>query len=285
MVKIYDRAKKSYYEETQYGENYLNFLYHTVPGRILLRIAVGSPFSEINRILMDRKKSAKKIEPFVNKYKIRMSDFEQRPYVSYNDFFTRKFANGARKIDSNRVIAPADAKLLAFSITDDLSLLIKHSCYSLSSLFRDEKLAEQFRNGTCLVYRLTVDDCHRYCYIENGIITKQKRIPGVLHTVSSISNQEKIYTENKRVYSLIETKKLGKVVQMEVGAMLVGRIVNKDSHQAVKGKEKGYFHYGGSTIIVFYEEGKISVDEDILKHSQKQVETKVTYGEGVGNYV
>ena len=39
-------------------------------------------------------------------------------------------------------------------------------------------------------------------------------------------DQLPVYTENSREYTVIKTDTFGPVVQMEVGAMLVGRIVN-----------------------------------------------------------
>ena len=55
-----------------------------------------------------------------------------------------------------------------------------------------------------------------------------------------------IYKQNSRSYTIIESKNFGKMIQMEVGAMMVGRIVNHDKKQCFKGEEKGYFEFGGS---------------------------------------
>ena len=62
--------------------------------------------------------------------------------------------------------------------------------------------------------------------------------------------------------SVLETRHLGRIVQIEVGAMLVGRIVNARTEGAfVRGEEKGKFEFGGSTILLLLRKGKIEVEK------------------------
>ena len=62
--------------------------------------------------------------------------------------------------------------------------------------------------------------------------------------------------------------------------MLVGRIVNHHGTCTVtRGEEKGFFQYGGSTVIVLVEKGRITVREDLLTHSTNNTETPVKLGE------
>ena len=287
MIKIYDRQNQTYYTEVQYGEKLLNFLYHTFWGRILLKLITNRSFSKLNAIYNNSKASISKIKPFIEKYKIEMNDFESKKYQSFNDFFTRSLITGKRDISSDPelVIAPADSKLTVYHITKNLQISVKNSTYSMNEILRDRDLSREYENGLCLVYRLTVDDYHRYCYIDDGEIVGQKRIKGRLHTVSSISKDYKVYIENQREYQVINTRNLGRIIQMEVGALLVGRIVNTQSKLAMRGEEKGYFSYGGSTIIVFIKANQVIIDGDIIKHSRENIETKVKYGEAVGRII
>ena len=62
-----------------------------------------------------------------------------------------------------------------------------------------------------------------------------------------------IIIQNSREYAVIDSEEYGKIVQMEVGALLVGKISNKGyvaGDEVRKGEEKGYFEYGGSSIVV-----------------------------------
>ena len=61
------------------------------------------------------------------------------------------------------------------------------------------------------------------------------------------------------------------------------KIENKvKSGMVKKGLEKGYFKYGGSTIVLLFEKNKIALDEEIINNSLNGLETYVKYGEKIG---
>ena len=130
---------------------------------------------------------------------------------------------------------------------------------------------------------MTVDDYHRYHYIDDGKIIGNKFINGKFHTVNPIANDYyPIYKQNTRSYTVIESKNFGKMVQMEVGAMMVGRIVNYPKKQCYRGEEKGYFEFGGSTVVILLKENQAIIDEDIVKNTINDKETVVKLGESIG---
>ena len=134
------------------------------------------------------------------------------------------------------------------------------------------------------MFRLCVDDYHRYIYADSGKVTGIGWIPGILHTVNPVANDHfPIYKENTREYCVLQSENFGEMIQMEVGAMLVGRIRNHSRGQAVRrGWEKGRFEFGGSTVILMTKKGAAVPDRDILDHSRQGWETKVRLGERVG---
>lgn len=136
-----------------------------------------------------------------------------------------------------------------------------------------------------MIFRLCVDDYHRYCYIDDGVKNEDIFIKGELHTVNPIALEKyNIYKRNCREYTMLHTENFGDVVQVEVGAMLVGRIKNRhwNTHYFSKGEEKGMFEYGGSTVVLLFEKDTVEVDKDILANSAKGIETAVKYGEKIG---
>lgn len=285
MVKVYDRKANTFYTEEQYGEKQLKLLYHTIPGRILLKLYFSTGlYSAIHALSENTKKSAEKIPAFIEKNHIRMEDFEKSEYGSFGEFFIRKIKTGARPIaaEEEALIAPADAKLLVYPIDENTMLSVKGHRYSVEEIVKSKELAEAYKGGLCLVFRLSVDDYHRYCFIDEGKILSKKQIKGQLHTVSSLSEAYKIYAENQREYALLETKHFGQMIQMEVGAMQVGKIVNYPVEHFERGTEKGYFEFGGSTIILLLRADTATIESDILKMSEQKIETKVRYGERIG---
>jgi len=264
----------------------LSYLYKSQPGRILLKVLVQPWVSKLSGAVLDSSWSKVLIPLFIKSYKINMDEYEERGFSSYNDFFTRRIKAGKRVIDQepDHLIAPCDGKLTVYHIDEDSKFIIKDTPYTLHSLLRSRKLADYYKGGTLLVFRLTVDDYHRFCYIDNGKKTKNYHIKGVFHTVNPLANEHfPIYKENTREFSLLDSENFGRIMIMEVGALLVGRIVNYHEEKEVKrGEEKGKFEFGGSTIAVCLKKGKANIDEDIIRNSAKGIETVVRMGEKIG---
>ena len=92
-----------------------------------------------------------------------------------------------------------------------------------------------------------------------------------------------IYKENAREFTVLHTDAFGDAVMMEVGALLVGKIVNHPGDPLVtRGQEKGYFRFGGSTVVVVLKAGAAQIDPDLLENSGEGIETQVRYGEKIG---
>lgn len=278
----YDRQLKEIKEQKEYQEGLLKFLYNTMPGRFLLKNIVIKPWiSEKRSKYQKSSASAKDIKPFIEKYNVLVNDNQINDWHSFNDFFTRK-KDVVIDEKINSLISVADSKMLVYQISDDTKLKIKNSVYSVSDIIKDDKLAAEYKNGTCLVFRLSVDDYHRYHYPDSGSLILNKKIPGVLHTVRPISDKYKVYSQNSREVNVLDMNHLGKIIQIEVGALMVGKIVNHGHKEFEKGQEKGYFEFGGSTIVLLLKENAVILDDDIIKYSQQEIETKVFAGEKIG---
>ncbi len=269
----------------QSQDNLLKSLYTSIFGRCVLKVLTLPFITNIGGKYMSSSFSKRRIKPFIEENHIDMSQYITQTYNSYNDFFTRKIKDGQRPIDNNSdiLISPADSKLTYYPINEETYLKIKDSLYSLEDLLDNKDLAKEYHGGICLIFRLTVDDYHRYCFIDDGTKEKDHYIKGKFHTVNPIANDYyPIYKQNSRSYSLLHTKNFGDVIYMEVGAMMVGRIVNHPVKSFSKGEEKGYFEFGGSTIVVFIKKDEVIIDQDIINNSKEHHETKVSLGEKIG---
>lgn len=263
----------------------LDFFYYTFLGRLLLKIVISKPISDLGGLYMNSRFSKIKINRFIDKNNINTFEYDDKKYKSYNDFFTRKVISCKRPIMSNKnaLISPCDGKVLAYTINDDLTLKIKDSYYSIDTLV-NESIMEEYKGGSALVFRLSTDNYHRYCYIDSGTKGKNYHIKGVFHTVQPISLKNyNFFKTNSREYTILNTNNFDKVIQVEVGALMVGRIKNNhEEYEYKKGEEKGYFEFGGSTIVLLFKKGVITLDNDILENSKENIETIVKYGEKIG---
>lgn len=284
MMKVFDRQQVEVIGNE--GQNkLLKKLYGNVLGRSILKVLTLPFITHIGGFVMNSFLSKGQINSFVINNNIDMSQYEDREYTSYNDFFTRKIKNDKRVVDTNQdhLISPADSKISYYKIDEKTQLLIKDTLYTVSELLDDHRLAKRFQDGICLVCRLSVDDYHRYHYFDNGVTKSFRYIKGKFHTVNPIANDYyPIYKQNSRAYSFLSTENFGDVIYMEVGAMMVGKIVNHPKESFTRGEEKGYFEFGGSTIVLLFEKDKVIIDEDIIKHSLEHDETKVKLGEKIG---
>lgn len=267
----------------------LSFLYNTKLGRIILKPLVANKLSStIVGHILDSKLSCLIIKPFIRKNKIKIDDFERKKYYSFNDFFIRKIKPEKRNIikDKNAFISPCDSKLTVYNINDETMFKIKNTIYSVSSLIMDNALANEYINGYALVYRLSPEDYHRYCFIDDGEVTKNYKISGKFHTVNPIVYDKfEVFKENTRECTIVKTRNFGQLMYVEVGALLVGKINNHDVFKFKKGEEKGYFMYGGSTVIILIKRNIVKIDSDILENSKNGYETYVRFGEKIGEKI
>lgn len=263
----------------------LRFLYHTWPGRILLRMLTARWVSKLCGAFLDSRMSKPLIGKFVKSNGIDLTQFESDHFRCFNDCFCRKIKEGGRPIptDENVFFAPCDGLLSAYRITEDTVLPVKQSAYTIPSLLQNKQLAARYQNGTCLVFRLCVNHYHRYCYPASGTKGENVFIKGKLHTVRPIALEScPVFVENCREYTLIDTDRFGQVVQMEVGALLVGKIKNHHGAGAViRGHEKGMFLYGGSTIILLLEKDAVQVKEAFFSATENGEETPIRLGDNL----
>lgn len=281
-----DNKRKIYINEKGSSKS-LSFLYHNIFGRMILKALVNPCVSKIGGKFLNTRFSKRYISSFVKKNNINLDDYENRDYTSYNDFFTRKIKEGKRIVDTNpnSFISPCDSKISVYNIDETSSFKIKDTYYTLKDLLESNEIYKEYINGLCLIFRLAVDDYHRYCYIDDGNKGKNIFIKGKLHTVQSIALERyNVYKTNSREYSTLHTKNFGDIIQVEIGALMVGKIVNyHEEYNFKKGEEKGRFEFGGSTIVLLVKKDMVDIDEDILINSLNGDETIVKYGERIGS--
>ena len=265
----------------------LRFLYHTPLGRLLLRPLCARPLSRLCGRFLDSPLSKPLIRPFVRRNGIRLEDFFSDNFRCFNDCFSRRIRPGLRPVDPSpdALVAPCDGLLSVYPIQKDMVIPAKQSRYTINDLLGGDPAAARFEGGTCLVFRLCVNHYHRYCYPDGGRLLRSAFIPGELHTVRPIALEEMaVFVRNCREYALLETDHLGTVAQIEVGAMLVGKIANHPAPERFeRGDEKGMFLYGGSTVILLIEPGRIHIPEEAFALSAEEKEIPVCMGERIAD--
>lgn len=292
MIKYYNRKEKKYDIEKVAGDKYLKWTYSSPIGMTLLEILIKKKFfSYLYGKFCDSTLSKSKIYKFITDFNIDMSICKtpEDKLTCFNDFFIRELMPEARPIIKTKeiLISPGDGRLTAYTnININKLIQVKGITYSLKELIQNNELANKYTLGTCLVLRLCPTDYHRFHFIDNGTCEKTSSIKGNYYSVNPIalSRIQKLFCQNKREWSLFHSQNFGDVLYVEVGATCVGSIIQNyecDS-KIIKGSEKGYFKFGGSTVILFFEKDTVKIDEDILIQSELGFETKLIMGEPIG---
>lgn len=244
----------------------------------------------------DSPSSVHNIIPFIKFHNLYMEDVLEpiENFKSFNEFFYRKLKPKARPCDaadnSKISVSPADCRSTVFeSIDQATEIWVKGREFSIKRLFGDAypEMVDMFINGSMAIYRLAPQDYHRFHCPVDGNLGEPKQIEGEYYTVNpmAIRSSLDVYGENVRVLVPIESEEFGTVMFVCVGAMMVGStIITAEKDKTIKRTDEvGYFAFGGSTILVFYQPGKIKFDEDLVENSKGALETLVRVGMSVGH--
>lgn len=287
-IQYINRTNGEIHQEKIYFEPALRFLYGSPIGKICSKLLASFPFfSKFYGWWQTFPLTKRKIKPFVKKFNLDPLEFEKplEEYSSFNDFFTRKLKPSARPL-SNGLVLPADGRYLFFqNIEKCEGFFVKGKKFSLDMLLNNEQLAQKYRRGSLVLARLCPTDYHRFHFPCDCIPGSPVLINGPLYSVNPIALKQKIefLAENKRMITHLRTKQYGEILYIEIGATNVGSIQQTytPNQSYKKGEEKGFFSFGGSSIILLFQEGKIQIERNLLKNSEKKIETLCQFGQSI----
>lgn len=234
--------------------------------------------------------SRRKIPEFVDRYGIDIEEVELPPdhYRSFNAFFTRRLKPGARPFvpEPEVFCAPADGKVLVYShLKEGTRIPVKGASVALASLLDSESAARPYHGGSALVIRLAPCDYHRFHFPDAGEAGPARTIPGKYYVVNPVglAGVPDAFCRNKRAVTAFDSAHFGRIAYVEIGGFAVGSIVQTHTPgQVDRGREKGYFQYGGSTLVLLFEPGAIVFDEDLVRDSAEVLEVHVKTGSRIG---
>lgn len=290
-----DRASKKREREKIYGEPFLQLLYgNSLASRLIGRpirplITRLSLFSRLYGWWQRLPITASKVEPFIRAYGIDRSEFLEQSFRSFNDFFIRKLKPTARPIAPGDGVAvmPADGRYLVFENAGRAEPFnIKGQHLDLTSLLKDTSLAQRYSEGGCVMARLCPSDYHRFHFPVHCQASHSRLINGTLYSVNPVALKQNlaILSENKRMLCTLNSRSFGEILFIEVGATNVGSIQQTYTAGKTydKGTEKGYFAFGGSSLVILFPPGAIRFDEDLLAASREGLEIRCLMGQSLG---
>jgi phosphatidylserine decarboxylase len=263
-IKYFDPKTESIETEKIYGQFFLQLLYHKSWGKSLSKILPQHLLSHWYGEFQNTSFSAQKIKKFINQYNISMDDFLpeenhsiDKPYSSFNSFFIRRLRPQCRNFPTkpNEMGAFAEGRYSVYQAQSQQDQFpIKNQNFTLKSLFQNSKWENTFLGGTLFIARLCPVDYHRYHYPDNGKVLESYKVGGHLESVNPVALDvdPEILCTNERHISILETENFGLLAYIEVGAFMVGKIVQRlnQGDTFKRGEEKGHFLFGGSTVLL-----------------------------------
>ena len=265
------------------NDGMVKVLYTTVLGRMILKSIHLFRLDRLIICFLKSRWSVPYLKWYMKRYGIISGDEES--YRSFHAFFSRKKKLADIDVTPEHLISPCDGWLSVYRVTQSSVFYIKGTYYRVEDFLKDNTLAKNYEGGTCLVFRLCPYDYHHYIYIDNGYQGRNHFIPGTLHSVQPIAcSTYPVYTQNRRSWCLLTTENFGPVVQAEIGALIVGGIVNhRENARVCKGMEKGRFELAGSTIVLLFEPGRIRLLSGLKEKLSEDREVRVEMGQWIGN--
>ena len=253
------------------------------PVRKLLR---GLSFKQ--GVKYDDPASKAEIQKFINFHQLDMSEvllpIEQ--FKNFNEFFYRQLKPDARPCSApdnpKIIVSPADCRSVVFNRMDEATKIwVKGREFSIERLLGSAypQDAKRYTNGALGIFRLAPQDYHRFHIPVDGVMGTPKSIEGEYYTVNpmAIRSALDVYGENIRVVVPIDSVAHGRVMVICVGAMMVGStVITRQAGENVhRAEELGYFKFGGSTILLLFEDGAMKFDDDLVDNSNGALETLV----------
>ncbi|MCS6898708.1 MAG: archaetidylserine decarboxylase [Myxococcales bacterium] len=291
-IQYIDRRTGELRTEVVLGEALVRFVYERIFGRLLRRAVLTRPgFSKLYGRYQSSPLSRRALADTIRKLAINMNEYEVPPggFRHFNDFFTRRLRPGARPIDPDprRIVSPADGRTFVYTkVQGDTLLPAKGRSLSLRALLGGDEVARPFRDGVVFIVRLCPSDYHRFHFPCAGQASAPRTLAGPLESVNpwALARGRPILDTNQRDLTLLDSPTFGRIACLEIGAMCVGSIVQTFRAGPVSaGEEKGYFQFGGSTVVLVFEPARIVVDEDLVANTRKGLETFLRMGEGVAS--
>ncbi|KAF4622347.1 hypothetical protein D9613_009567 [Agrocybe pediades] len=246
-------------------------------------------------IKYDDPESAKEIPAFIQFHGLKVDEILDPldSFKTFNQFFYRKLKPSARPVESPenpyRLVSAADCRLMCFeTVSEATRLWIKGREFTVSRLLGEAYKAEadRYTGGALAIFRLAPQDYHRFHSPVEGKIGPMTYIAGEYYTVNpqAIRTALDVYGENARKIVPIDSPQFGRVMAVCIGAMMVGSIHTtvEEGDYVQRGQEFGYFAFGGSTIVILFERGRVEWDEDLLINGRASLETLVRVGMGIG---
>ncbi len=231
---------------------------------------------------LDTPASAAGIETFTSNPNYRIDDYIRGPsgWQTFNQFFAREIRPGKRPVaaatDDTVIVSPADAVFMGkWPINDNSEITVKGVTWAISELLDGSPYQDAFKNGIYMHSFLYVDDYHRYHVPVAGVIKEVRNIHGKVYldvrrqadgTLDVIDGDTYQFNQERGLV-VIDSPDVGLVAVLPIGMAFVSSVNLTPRVGATlrKGDPFGYFLFGGSDIVMVFQDSNVVIDAEVGK--------------------
>ncbi len=245
-------------------------------------IAWMKKYMEARGHFMDTPSSAARISSFAALPNWHINDYIADPsgWMTFNQFFAREVKPGKRPIaepcNNKVIVSPADSVFEGvWDIDANSKVTVKGVTWSLAKLLEGSPYQEEFKNGLYTHSFLNGNDYHRYHIPVAGEIKEVRKIPGRVYmdmirkadgSLEAIDGDTYQYNQERGLI-VIDSHEVGLVAVLPIGMGPISSVnlTPEVGARLQKGEEFGYFMFGGSDIVMLFQNKKVVIDAEVGK--------------------
>ena len=237
---------------------------------------------------LDTPASAAGIATFREATNYNIDDYIEGPsgWQTFNQFFAREVKSGRRPIAEPRndkvIVSPADAVFMGqWPIDENSNITIKGVNWAIAELLDGSPYKDAFEGGIYTHSFLYIDDYHRYHVPVAGTVKEMRNISGRVYMdvfreddgTLNVVDGDTYQFNQERGLIVIDSPDVGLVAVLPIGMAYVSSVnlTSEIGAELRKGDQFGYFMFGGSDIVMLFQDRNIVLDAEVgTKYLQGQ---------------
>jgi phosphatidylserine decarboxylase len=245
-------------------------------------VAWMKKYAEARGQFMDTPASAARISSYTTLPNFHVEDYTAGPsgWMSFNQFFAREIKPGKRPIaepcNDKVIVSPADSVFEgAWDIDANSSVTVKGVTWPIAKLLEGSPYQDAFKNGIYMHSFLNANDYHRYHVPVAGQIKEVRTIQGRVYldvirkadgSLQAVDGNTYQYNQERGLI-VIDSPEVGLVAVLPVGMGPISSVnlTPEVGANLQKGDEFGYFMFGGSDIVMLFQNNKVVINAEVGK--------------------
>ena len=231
---------------------------------------------------MDTPESAARVSSYRALPNWHLDDYTSGPsgWMTFNQFFAREVKPGKRPIaepsNDKVIVSPADSVFEGtWDIDANSKVTVKGVTWPIAKLLVGSPYQDAFKNGIYTHTFLNANDYHRYHVPVAGEVKEVRKIQGRVYmdvirrpdgSLQAIDGDTYQYNQERGLI-VIDSPQVGLVAVLPIGMGPISSVnlTPEVGSRLQKGDEFGYFMFGGSDVVMLFQNKNVVIDAEVGK--------------------